>query len=298
MAKELELRFLRVTSANRTSFTPKEGEGLYETDTQTFYIGDGTTAGGIIPGGAGGTPDHGTLTGLTDDDHAQYHNDARGDIRYYQQGQVDTFLNTKENTIAPATSSDYYRGDKTFQPLNAAAVGLGNVDNTSDINKPISTLQQNALNLKQDLITWGQASNTDTTTNLNTGANFSTNVPIAGSFSNDSGGNFTQSGSTGIQCNFNGEIEVSGSLHLQANVQRANVRTRIKQAGTPVGPVGASAYIRNSSGHNESSSQIPLFRLTVNNGDVIGIGSDQEAGAGTCTMSLSGSSNLYIKRVG
>ena len=32
-------------------------------------------------------------------------------------------------------------------------VGLGNVDNTSDINKPISTLVQNALNLKQDAIT-------------------------------------------------------------------------------------------------------------------------------------------------
>lgn len=33
--------------------------------------------------------DHGGLTGLADDDHSQYHNDARGDARYYTQGQVD-----------------------------------------------------------------------------------------------------------------------------------------------------------------------------------------------------------------
>lgn len=37
--------------------------------------------------------------------------------------------------------------------LNAAAVGLGNVDNTSDANKPISTATQEALDSKQDKIT-------------------------------------------------------------------------------------------------------------------------------------------------
>jgi hypothetical protein len=39
---------------------------------------------------SGGTSDHGALTGLDDDDHAQYHTDARGDARYYTQSQVDT----------------------------------------------------------------------------------------------------------------------------------------------------------------------------------------------------------------
>lgn len=33
-------------------------------------------------GGGGGATDHGALTGLADDDHAQYHNNARGDARY------------------------------------------------------------------------------------------------------------------------------------------------------------------------------------------------------------------------
>lgn len=33
-------------------------------------------------GGGGGVTDHGALTGLADDDHSQYHNNARGDARY------------------------------------------------------------------------------------------------------------------------------------------------------------------------------------------------------------------------
>jgi hypothetical protein len=228
-------------------------------------------------GGGGGVTDHGALTGLTDDDHSQYHTDARGDARYYTKTQIDsslagkensgaaatavsshvaasdphtqylnntrgdvryylknevdtkiadlvasspatldtldelaaalgddpnfattmatslgnrlrvdtaaqslsgtqktnaktnidlqnvdntsdlakpistatqTALNAKENTITATTSADYYRGDKTFQPLNKAAVGLANVDNTSDLNKPISTATQAALNGK------------------------------------------------------------------------------------------------------------------------------------------------------
>ncbi len=35
------------------------------------------------------TGDHGGLTGLGDDDHPQYHNNTRGDARYYTQGQID-----------------------------------------------------------------------------------------------------------------------------------------------------------------------------------------------------------------
>jgi hypothetical protein len=40
-------------------------------------------------------------------------------------------LDEFEPTIEPTTAADYYRGDKIFQPLNAAAVGLENVTNES-----------------------------------------------------------------------------------------------------------------------------------------------------------------------
>ncbi len=42
--------------------------------------------------GGGGSSDHGTLTGLSDDDHSQYHNDVRGDARYYTKSQMDNAL--------------------------------------------------------------------------------------------------------------------------------------------------------------------------------------------------------------
>lgn len=42
---------------------------------------------------------------------------------------------TKENTITAGTTSQYWRGDKSWQTLDKTAVGLGNVDNTSDATK-------------------------------------------------------------------------------------------------------------------------------------------------------------------
>ena len=66
---------------------------------------------------------------------------------------TQTALDAKEPTITATTSADYYRGDKTFQTLDKAAVGLSNVDNTSDVNKPISTATQSALDGKEDTIT-------------------------------------------------------------------------------------------------------------------------------------------------
>jgi hypothetical protein len=40
----------------------------------------------------------------------------------------------------------------TVSGITKAMVGLGNVDNISDANKPISTAEQTALNLKANLV--------------------------------------------------------------------------------------------------------------------------------------------------
>ena len=249
--KQGEVRVLRVTSANRTSITPKSGELLWETDTETLYCGDGSTAGGVaVTGGGGGVTDHGLLTGLLDDDHTQYHNDTRGDARYYQQGQVDTLLAAKANVSQLPPSS------------------------------------------------YASVSNTDTTTNINVGTNFSTNVPLVGNYSDDGGSDFSQSGSTGVTCNFNGEVEISWNTHqIGDNTDRQAPRLRTKLDGTPVGPVGATGYIRDSGGHLESSCHVQTFRLTVTSGQVITFGSDQEAAGGAAAMAIAGSSTGYIKRV-
>lgn len=46
-------------------------------------------------------------------------------------------LATKENTIIAGTTAQYWRGDKTWQTLDKTVVGLGNVDNTADVNKNV-----------------------------------------------------------------------------------------------------------------------------------------------------------------
>lgn len=208
------------------------------TDGQALVYQSGS--GNWIPAtvSSGGVTDHGALTGLSDDDHPQYHNDTRGDARYYTKSEVDTSLAGKADDTDPRlsdertptdgsvtepklaasnapSSSDVLTWDganltwaaaaaggetntasnvgsagvgvfkqKTgsnleFKRINAGSnkisitddigndeldidvvtanlgltssdVGLGNVDNTSDANKPISTATQTALDLKVD----------------------------------------------------------------------------------------------------------------------------------------------------
>lgn len=79
---------------------------------------------------------------------------TNGDVSFSPSGDaVFDALALKENAITATTSSDYWAGDKVFRALDKNAVGLGNVDNTSDANKPVSTAQQTALNGKQDAFT-------------------------------------------------------------------------------------------------------------------------------------------------
>ena len=71
------------------------------------------------------------------------------------QSDLNTALSGKEPSITAGTTAQYYRGDKTFQTLDKSAVGLSNVDNTSDANKPISTATQTALDAKQNTLVSG-----------------------------------------------------------------------------------------------------------------------------------------------
>ena len=76
-----------------------------------------------------------------------------------QVDNLQTTLDGKESTISTGNTLQYWRGDKTWQTLDKKVVGLSNVDNTSDLNKPISTVTQQALNSKLDKGTYtGNAS--------------------------------------------------------------------------------------------------------------------------------------------
>lgn len=59
-----------------------------------------TPGGGDDEDGSAGPTDHGALTGLVDDDHTQYHNNDRGDARYWA---LSTDLATQVELLAEAT---------------------------------------------------------------------------------------------------------------------------------------------------------------------------------------------------
>lgn len=126
---------------------------------------------GIAGGPGGGVSDHGALTGLADDDHSQYHNDTRGDIRYYLKAAVDALVGARQAAdadltaiagLSPSNDDILQRkagawAARTMAQLKAdlalakGDVGLGSVDNTADSAKPVSTAQQTALDLKAPL---------------------------------------------------------------------------------------------------------------------------------------------------
>lgn len=70
-----------------------------------------------------GVTDHNALSNLTTGDpHTQYHNDTRGDARYYQKGEVDTALAGKSNTGHGHTLADV-SDSGTAAGLNVPATG-------------------------------------------------------------------------------------------------------------------------------------------------------------------------------
>jgi len=92
-----------------------------------------------------------------------------------------------------STSPQTIAGDKTFtgttSGITKSMVGLNNVDNTSDVNKPVSTATQTALNLKQDTLVSGTNLKTINSTtllgsgNITTGTVTSVGVSMPSAFS-------------------------------------------------------------------------------------------------------------------
>lgn len=66
-------------------------------------------------------------------------------------------LVNKEPTIASGVSGQYLSFDKTYKNIQPSEVGLGNVNNTSDAAKPVSTLQAAAIAAREPAITAGAA---------------------------------------------------------------------------------------------------------------------------------------------
>lgn len=87
------------------TFTLVEGDS-----TITFTASDGETFSVVEsnPSSAAGVTDHGDLTGLSDDDHTNYLNNARGDARYWQlsTGMTRVLGGAGAGTLTALTTSD------------------------------------------------------------------------------------------------------------------------------------------------------------------------------------------------
>lgn len=202
------------------------------------------------------------------DPHPQYETSAEA------QAKVDAHANLTNNPHS----------------VTATQVGLGNVDNTSDLNKPISTATQAALDLKADLTDLNldaiKLINTAATGNLNSGVatlgNYSTTDQLG-----ISSASFTAA-ATGITCNFTGFIRINFNIELSGFATRACVgfRWHNDTQGTN-GPWTRHTYIRNASGHTETSANFTTL-LAVTSGDVIQIQRDNFAGGGTVVSPANG----------
>ena len=154
----------RDTAANWTFINPvlSDGEPAYETDSGREKTGDGATAWIALP-----------YKPVLEEVALLSSLEAEQSSRIAADTALQNNLNSKEDEISTGTTSQYWRGDKSWQTLDKSAVGLSNVDNTADANKPVSTAQQAAIDSKENAFSKNSAFNKD----FGTGT---TNIPAIG----------------------------------------------------------------------------------------------------------------------
>jgi len=94
---------------------------------------------------SGGVTDHGGLTGLVDDDHAQYHNDARGDARYLQKASNLGDLPNKDSAIENLIRNGTAKASVPWQWLLGVAQHTGGAAGNVSITTMISQLRYQAV---------------------------------------------------------------------------------------------------------------------------------------------------------
>ena len=205
---------------------------------------------------------------------------------------LQSALDAKENSIASGTTSQYWRGDKTWQTLNKAAVGLSNVDNTSDADKPVSSATQTALNAKQDTLVSG----TNIRTINGVGILGSGDITVSSSQWVTSGSNISYSGgNVGI-----GTSSPTGELHIAG----ANPAFRIQgntSGNMQFGQWDGSTNRIQASGRDFSliTTDATNMLFSTNNTERMRITSGGNVGIGTTTpdstLTVNGTNSSQIR---
>lgn len=171
----------RGTTAQHATFTGLDGEVTIDTTKKVVVVHDGVTPGGfpsITPAEMSlkanlasptftGVPAIPTAVAGTNTDQAASTAFVRTEISNLiasaptaldtlnelaaAMGNDPNFATTVTNSLATKAPKESPTFTGTVSGVTKAMVGLGNADDTSDANKPVSTAQQTALNLKQDV---------------------------------------------------------------------------------------------------------------------------------------------------
>jgi hypothetical protein len=178
---------------------------------------------------------------------------------------TQTALDAKEPTITAGTTSQYYRGDKTFQTLDKSAVGLGNVDNTSDANKPVSTAQATAIALKQDTLVSGTNIKTINSLSILGSGNLVISAAVNQAF-RTLGTAITLSGSSGDRfyvMQSGGNSGVEAVTQMSAEFAMTFTEIRVRTTGTQ-SATGTLVFTLRKNGADQ-------FSLTIAAGAVAGV---------------------------
>lgn len=122
-------------------YAPSEGWLSWVADEDVVVIWNGTVWTALS--GGGGVADHGALTGLADDDHTQYLNNARGDVRYDALGAADTVSGALSAHVAAGDPHPQYvtaaEGNAAYTPIAPATLGVNataDATNKLAVNSP------------------------------------------------------------------------------------------------------------------------------------------------------------------
>ena len=189
---------------------------------------------------------------------------------------------TKEPAVTAGTTTQYYRGDKTFQALDKSAVGLGNVDNTSDAtkNSAVASVTNKDLTSATNTFPTFNQNTTGSAAKLTTARTIQANLASTTAASFDGSANVTP-GVTGTLPVANGG---TGATTLTGLVKGSGTSAlAAATAGTDyVAPGGALGTP--SSGTLTSCTGLPLAGLT----------SGAYASAATASVLAQRDSNAYL----
>ncbi len=117
---------------------PQKGDWCYRSDLTEYWVVTGIDATQLSSwtsqGGSGGSVDWTAITSKPSTFAPSTHAHPISEVTNLQ-----TTLDGKEPTIGSGTSGQYIKGNKTLGTLDKTAVGLTNVDNTSDSTKNSAT---------------------------------------------------------------------------------------------------------------------------------------------------------------